>query len=83
METLAISISQNANRIAASIRAKLKDERKAKPIIDATISETNLFFTLPAEGHILDITGSATAIEDAEQKLIDLMMAFDYETQLL
>ena len=82
METLAIVISDNANKIAASIRGKLIEERKAKPVIDATIDETEVFVTLPAEGYILGIEGSNNAIDDAEQKLIELMMAFDYENQV-
>ncbi|MEM9920576.1 MAG: CRISPR-associated protein Cas7 [Bacteroidota bacterium] len=83
METLAIAISSNANRIAASIRAKLVDERKAKPVIDLSISDTNVFITPPAEAHILDLEGSATAIEAAEQKLIKLLSEYDYENQIL
>lgn len=82
METLAVSISNNANKIAASIRAKLIEERKAKPIVDNSISETDIYVTLPAEGYVMDIETSQTALDDAEQKLIDLMMAFDYENQL-
>lgn len=82
METLAIVISDNANKIAASIRGKLIEERKAKPVIDATIDETEVFVTLPAEGYILGIEGSNNAIDDAEQKLIELMMVFDYENQV-
>jgi len=82
METLAIAISNNANKIAASIRGKLIEERKAKPVIDVNTSETNVFVTLPAEGYILGIDGSSLAINNAEQKLIDLMAAFDYENQM-
>jgi hypothetical protein len=82
METLAIAVSNNANKIAASIRGKLVEERKAKPIIDTNISETDVFVTLPAEGYILGVDGSIDAIDTAEQKLIDLMMAFDYENQI-
>ena len=82
METLAIAISNNANKLAASIRGKLVEERKAKPVIDDTISDTDVFVTLPTEGYILDAVGSADAIDNAEQHLIDLMMAFDYENQV-
>lgn len=82
METLAVAISTNANKIAASIRGKLVEERKAKPVIDSTIDATDVFVTLPAEGYILGIEGSADAIEMAEQKLIDLMQSFDYENQV-
>lgn len=82
METLALAVSQNANRIAATIRAKLVEERKAKPIVDTGIPDTNVFITLPAEGHVYDINGSATAIEEAEEKLIHLMSTYDYENQV-
>ncbi len=81
METLAICVSQNANRIAAAIRADLIEERKAKPIIDTSISETDTFVALPAKGYILGVEATATALEEAEQKLIELMNAFDYENQ--
>jgi hypothetical protein len=82
METLAIAISNNANKIASAIRGKLIEERKAKPIVDSDISGTDVFITLPAEGYILDVEGSVNAIDNAEQKLIDLMMGFDYENQV-
>lgn len=82
METLAIAISNNANRLASSIRSKLVEERKAKPVIDTNVSETDVFVTPPAEGKILDIESSPNAIADAQQKLIDIMMSFDYENQL-
>ena len=82
METLAISISNNANKIATSIRGKLVEERKAKPVIDTNISDTDVFVTLPAEGYVLDVTGASNAIDKAEQTLIKLMMAFDFENQI-
>lgn len=82
METLAIAISQNANNIAATIRGKLIEERQAKPIIDCSIPEADVFVTLPAEGYVLDIDGNINAIHDAEQKLIELMTAFDFENQV-
>lgn len=82
METLAISISHNANRIAATIRAKLEEERKAKPIIDTNITDTDVFITLPAEGYVFGVEGHEDALESAEQRLIQLMQNFDYENQL-
>lgn len=85
METLAIAISDNANTLAGAIRAKLVDDSekpKAKPIIDETAG-ADLFITLPCSGYVLTETESADALQAAEQKLIDLMMAFDYEKQLL
>jgi hypothetical protein len=81
METLAIAISDNANTLAGAIRAKLVEERKAKPIIDETVG-AELFVTLPCAAHITTEIESADALEKAEQKLIELMQAFDYENQI-
>jgi hypothetical protein len=84
METLAVAISDNANKLAGAIRAKLIEDGekpKAKPIIDETAG-ADVFVTLPCSGYVVTVNESANAIETAEQKLIDLMMAFDYEKQL-
>ena len=84
METLAIAISDNANTLAGAIRAKLVDDSdkpKVKPIIDETAG-AELFISLPCSGYIITETESATAIQDAEQKLIEMMSAFDYESQI-
>lgn len=84
METLAIAISDNANKLAGAIRAKLIEDGekpKAKPIIDDTAG-ADIFITLPCSSYVVTVNESADAIEAAEQKLIDLMMAFDYENQL-
>lgn len=84
MDTLAISISDNANLISGSIRAKLSEEdsKKADPIIDENLKGVETFITLQAGGFIHTKGEKADALEQAEQKLIDLMMAFDYENQL-
>jgi hypothetical protein len=84
MDTLAISICDNANLIAGSIRAKLSEEdsKKADPIIDETLKGVDTFITLQAGGFIHTKGETADALEKAEQKLIDLMTAFDYENQL-
>lgn len=84
METLAVAISSNASTIAGAIRAKLIDDGekpKAKPIIDETAG-ANVFVTLPCANFVVTVNESADALEKAEQKLIDLMMAFEYENQL-
>jgi hypothetical protein len=84
METLAIAISDSANTLAGAIRAKLlegKEKPKAKPIIDET-SGADVFVSLPCASYILTEIESATALEKAEQKLIELMQAFDYENQV-
>lgn len=84
METLAVAISDNANKLAGSIRAKLIEDGekpKAKPIIDETAG-ADVFITLPCSNYVVTVNESADALEKAEQKLIDLMMAFDYENQI-
>lgn len=81
METLAIAISDNANTLAGAIRAKLIDDGekpKAKPIVDETAG-ADLFITLPCANYIVTETESADALKKAEEKLINLMNAFDYE----
>lgn len=83
METLAVAISDNANKLAGAIRAKLIEDGekpKAKPIIDETAG-AEVFITLPCSNYVVTVNESADALEKAEQKLIDLMMAFDYENQ--
>jgi len=84
METLAVSISDNANRIAGSIRAKLshEEEDKAIPIIEEDLSGVETFVTLAAAGYVLTKKESADALEKAEDRLAELMMTFNYENQL-
>jgi len=84
METLAVAISDNANTLAAAIRAKLVDDGekpKAKPIVDETAG-ADLFVTLPCSSYIVTENESADALQKAEEKLIEMMMTFDYENQL-
>jgi hypothetical protein len=84
METLAVSISDNANKIAGSIRAKLsgEEENKAIPIIEEDLSGVETYVSLSASGYLLTTKESADALDRAEQALIDKMRAFDYENQL-
>lgn len=84
METLAVGISDNANTLAGAIRAKLIDEGdklKAKPIIDETAG-ANIFVTLPCSSYVVTVNESSDALEKAQQKLTELMLSFDYESQL-
>jgi len=83
MDTLAISISDNANTIAGSIRAKLSedDSKKADPIIDENLKSVETFITLQAGAFVHTKGEKVDALENAEQHLIDLMMAFNYENQ--
>lgn len=84
METLALAVSDNANKIAGSIRAKLSEEDsdKAQPIVDESLEGVDTFITLQAGGYIQTKGESADALEKAEQKLVDLMTAFNYENQV-
>ena len=85
METLAIAISDNANTLAAAIRAKLVEDGeskpKAKPIVDENAG-AKTFITLPCASYVVTETESADALAKAKQELVDRMMAFDYENQI-
>lgn len=85
METLAVAVSDNANTLAAAIRAKLIDDNeskpKARPIIDENAG-AKTFIARPCANYIVTETESADALVRARQELIDRMMAFDYENQL-
>jgi len=84
METLAVSISENANKIAGSIRAKLKeeDENKAEPIIEEEMNGVETYVTLAAGGYIRTKQECIDALDNAEKALIKKMSSFDYEHQL-
>lgn len=84
METLAVAISDNANTIPAAIRSKLIDDGekpKAKPVLDSDAG-ADLFVTLPCASYIVTECESADALQQSEQKLIDMLNAFDYEHQI-
>lgn len=85
METFAIAISHDANKLAGAIRAKLiedSEKPKAKPIIDETAG-ADVFVTLPCAAYISTEIESSTALTDAENKLKEMMLVFDYENQLI
>lgn len=83
METLAVAISDNANQIAYAIRGELRDDSdrpRATPKIDET-SKAEIFVTPIANGYVSGSVGSADALDKAEEKLVEIMKAFDYENQ--
>jgi len=84
METLAVAISDNANKIAGSIRAKLSEdeENKAIPVIEEEIDGVDTFVTLPASGYVHTKFEKANALDLAEAELVRLMNEFDYVNQL-
>ena len=65
METLAVAVSDNANTLAAAIRAKLIDDNesklKARPIIDENAG-AKTFIALPCANYIVTETESADAL---------------------
>jgi len=83
-ETLAVSISDNANQVAYAIRAVLDPEkdRTATPIIDES-SQAKIFLTPSVSGFFPGLSGKATAVDEASQYLIDQMMSFPYESQMI
>lgn len=84
METLAIVISDNANKIPSAIRAKLledSDRPKVKPIIE-DIPGADLFISLACAGYMITNNESVDALEQAENQLIEMMRNFDYENQV-
>ena len=85
MDTLAISISGNANIIGGSIRAKLSEEdsRRAEPIIDESLLNVETFIALQAGGYEHTKGETADALERAEKALIEKISAFDFENQLV
>ena len=84
IDTLAISISENANLIGSSIRAKLsnEDSGKALPVIEEEMDNVKTFVTLQAAGYVQTKTESVDAIVRAEQELFKRIMEFDFENQL-
>ncbi|WP_329905112.1 CRISPR-associated protein Cas7 [Porphyromonas pogonae] len=85
METIAIAISDNANQIAYAIRGELRDDTErptATPRIDET-AKANIFISPIANAYIQGAVGNADALEKAEKELVDRMMNFDYENQVI
>jgi len=84
METLAVAIGENANKIASSIRAKLSEEEddKAIPIIEEEIEGIDTFVSTTASGYVRTKSESIEAMEQAKAKLTEKMLAFDYEEQM-
>lgn len=84
METLAVAISDNANKLAGAIRAKLVEDGerpKAKPIIDETAG-SEIFVTLPCTNYVVTVNESSDALEKAESRLIEKILEFDFENQI-
>lgn len=83
METLAVAIGTDANKIAGSIRAKLTEEEQAKPIIEEEINGVDVYVTPSAAGYVITKSEEITALDNAEAKLKELINSFDFEHQLV
>ncbi len=85
METLAVAISDNANSLAAAIRAKMTDDSgdkpKVKPIVDENAG-AKTFVALPCANYIVTGSENKDALDNAKRELIDRMKSFDYENQI-
>ena len=83
METLAVAISDNANRITGTIRAKLdpENEKKALPVVEH-LAGTEVFVTLSGAGYFRTYDESAEALDHAAQYLMERLRGFDYENQV-
>lgn len=68
--------------IAGSIRAKLTEDEKAKPVIEESMEGVETFVTLPAAGYLITTSESAGALEKAHSYLVKQLNAFNYENQL-
>lgn len=84
MDTLAISISDNANRIAGSIRAKLSEEdsKRAQPIIEEKMTGVETFVTLQASAFIPTTSETMEALDNAENEIYNRIIGFDFENQI-
>ena len=84
MGTLALAMSDNANKIECSMRGELRDDfdrPAANPIIDQT-SGAKIFLTPSISGIITGLRGSSDACEKAEEYIIDYLKSFDYAKQV-
>jgi len=84
METLAVAVSDNANKIASSIRGKLSEEheKRSVPVIEEQLGGVDMFITLSADGYVITKSEKAEALELAEKNIVERMKNFDYEKQL-
>ncbi len=80
--TLALALSDNANRLANIIRADLREDTtnpKADPVLDENVDGADLFVSLTAKGYVSGVTGDANAMDAAETALRSRLAAFNYD----
>jgi hypothetical protein len=83
MEPIAFALSDKAHTIAGAIRAELRedvDKDKAVPRVDEDAG-ADIYKTLPISGYIKGEYGTADAIDQAKQWLVNCLQDFPYENQ--
>lgn len=81
METLAIAISDNANRIGSAIRADLLEdvERPAAAPVIESVKGVDVFVMPACRAVIAGVDADPDALDNAEAKLKECLEAVDYE----
>jgi hypothetical protein len=77
METLAIAISDNANKVASAIRASLDEEgKRAEPVVEQnTIEGVSTFVSSASTGYLTGVVVAHNALVKAEEELISRIEA--------
>jgi hypothetical protein len=78
METLAIAISDNANKVASAIRASLDDEgKRAEPVVEQNAIEgVSTFVSSASTGYLTGVVVAHDALVKAEEELIRRIEAY-------
>ncbi len=80
--TLAVALSDDANRLGMAIRADLTEEsnyKRAEPVLATDITNIAIFPALTAKAYIRGVVGSADALEQAENKLKERLLGYTYD----
>lgn len=78
--TLAVAVSNNANRLGAAIRAELtedSDYKRAAPVLDA-IDGVGLYAALTARAYIPEVVATVDALDQAELDIVQRLSSYDY-----
>jgi hypothetical protein len=79
-EILAVSVSNSAHKVAASIRAALREDatNAARPVVDSNAG-AEVFITPVCAGYVPEVVGDVNALDSAEARLAAMMRAYDYD----
>jgi len=80
--TLAVAISDNANRLGASIRSELTEAseyKQAGPVLDSTQEGVNLYIALTSKAYIAEVVATSDALEQIEAELKARLLRYDYD----